>query len=626
MQAATEIPSTPGRGRITRLELALWIGAFLVARMALALAYCDVFAYLEEFEKAAAGKAMLDGLSVAHHELAYHYYEGGGFFVSHLDAVAFALFGASILSVKLVALALGAAILGAGWVLCRRVGGVVCARAFALLFVFAPASMQQNSLLALGIHFHATLFIALALLAVVRLDAEAGLKKRTWIGLGFVVGFGLYFSYQLALTVALVAVAVAVAIVWRLRRAESATLVRGVAWAACGAGLGLAPLAAMSIHVGRAVLDIHGADVLSTSTPKLELLRQFFDSLCAGRSTLDFVFMGSMLAAPFTVLGALRSRGALRWCAWFVVAHVALFLAAYLGLGFTVGKIVSFFSLQRLAPLWFLGALGAAFGVAACYSRRETVVARFAFAIVGLSALGGAVDAVQLLRAGSPHDWFEHARKLATTKGYAYPQYLQKISSHVGGTRLQRARLFGEYDEEDRELLIDAIAVAVWGDGATGLDELESEIAQAGFSDPKPFLAAFGMPLRNQLGGDIASRLRALAEQPERRRAALAEAIGRFGTRYFASADAVRRELEQGVAAEAPSEFFFGLGMRMWGVRGDAARANYHTPSKGPWALDDSEFEALASAQSASVASALRAGFEHAAALQTIDGNDASRR
>jgi hypothetical protein len=92
-------------------------------RCALLFSLCDVFGYGEEMEKACAGKALRDGIALPRHELAYHAYEGGGFVVSHLDALAFALVGESVLAIKLVALVFVAGIVVVGWKLCERFGG-----------------------------------------------------------------------------------------------------------------------------------------------------------------------------------------------------------------------------------------------------------------------------------------------------------------------------------------------------------------------------------------------------------------------------------------------------------------------------------------------------------------------
>ncbi len=602
------------------LELVGWIAAFVAARAVLVLAYGDVFAYLEEFEKAAAGKAMLDGLSLAHHQLAYHPYEGGGFVVSHLDALMFALLGPSVLSVKLVALALGAALLAVGWGLCARAAGPVAARVFAALYVLAPGSMQQNSLLALGIHYHALIFVGALLWAVLSVLDGGASRRRLWLASGLIAGFGVFFSYQLGLTV-LVALLAGVLVA---RRAGLGVALRGLGWASAGAAIGALPLWWMGWRTGRAVFDIHGADVLATKIPRAQLLADFAESFFLSRTPLDALALTLVCLAPLTALFAWRCGGRARTLVALLAVHAALFCAAYLGLGFTIGRVVSYFLLQRLAPLWFFGLLATAVGCAALWSAGG-VRRRIGLALASACALVGAFDLAQLARAAAPHDWFTHARVLASTKGYAYPQYMQKLAPRLGLDREQLARTFLGFDEEDRELLLDALSTTVWGDGAVDLEQLEREASDLSLEPLRALLAGQGMALRNRWGGDIAARLTRAAEQGAGRREALEEAIGRFGNRYFPSVDAVRRELAQGLAASAPPSFFFGLGMRAWAARGDLSARGYPAPTAGPWCFDERAARELFDQQAPAVRAALEAGYEHAGKLQTLDGVDSSR-
>ncbi len=622
MSNSSEAPN--GSKRARALELAAWIGLFVAARMALVLAFGDVFAYLEEFEKAAAGKAMLDGLALAHHQLAYHPYEGGGFVVSHLDALVFALAGPSVLSVKLVALLLGALLLAGGWGLCFRAAGPIAARVFAALYVLAPASMQQNSLLALGIHYHALIFVGALLWAVLAALDGGAQQRRVWLASGLIAGFGVFFSYQLGLTV-LVALGAGVFVA---RRAGSAVALRGLGWASAGAALGALPLWWMWVRTGRAVFDIHGTDVLSTKAPRAQLLGDFAESFFLGRQPHEALALALLCAAPFSALWAWRSGARARTFVALIAVHAALFCAAYLGLGFTIGRVVSYFMLQRLTPLWFFGLLATAVGCAALWNAGG-VRRRAGLALALSCALVGALDLVRLVRAAAPRDWLAHARVLASTKGYAYPQYLQKLAPRLGLEREALARTFLDFEEEDRELLLDALSNTVWGDGSVELEQLEREASALGLAqhsaDRRALLAAQGMALRNRWGGDIASRLERAAQTGDDRAEFLAEAIGRFGGRYFPSFDAVRRELDQGVAATAPAAFFFGLGMRAWAARGDASVRAYPAPTPGPWCFDQRGPRALFEAQAPEVRAALFAGYEHARKLHTLDGVDSSR-
>ena len=60
--------SVPGS---TRYEFCLWVVALAALRALSIVALSDVFFWGEELEKGAAAKALLDGIDVAHHRLAY---------------------------------------------------------------------------------------------------------------------------------------------------------------------------------------------------------------------------------------------------------------------------------------------------------------------------------------------------------------------------------------------------------------------------------------------------------------------------------------------------------------------------------------------------------------------------
>ncbi len=168
--------------------------ALVLARGLLVLCLGDVFFYGDELEKGAAGKALLDGLAEAfggRHRLAYHYYEGGGFVVSHLDALAFRLVGQNLLALKLVALGFDLAVLLTGAALARRAFGARAAAIFAALYVLAPESVQKNALLALGIHWQALPFLLVLLHRAGRIALEGDLSRSNWALAGLAAGMAL---------------------------------------------------------------------------------------------------------------------------------------------------------------------------------------------------------------------------------------------------------------------------------------------------------------------------------------------------------------------------------------------------------------------------------------------------
>jgi hypothetical protein len=154
-------------------SLAAALALLVAARAVLVLVLADVFFVGEELAHGAAAVAILDRLPVALPRLSYQYYEGGGLLASVLTAPVFLLMGPCHLANKLVALGFDAANLVAGFWLAWRCFGLAAARAFALLYVFAPAACQQIALLNVGNHHAAIVFFFLLPLLALPLFSEA---------------------------------------------------------------------------------------------------------------------------------------------------------------------------------------------------------------------------------------------------------------------------------------------------------------------------------------------------------------------------------------------------------------------------------------------------------------------
>jgi hypothetical protein len=329
-----------------------WVLLLMVVRGAIVLSLGDAFFYGEELEKATAGKAMLDGLGVPHHQLAYHYYEGGGFVFSHLKALAFYLLGESLLANKVLALASCVGVLAAGWWACGRAFGRTSAHVFAALYVFAPAVVQKLSLISLGIHHEASGFLLLALgLTAALMERQ---RVQTWFLLGVCLGFGTYFSW----VVALGAITCAAALLLRWQRSLDGG---GVMAGLGGALLGATPLLLMYREVGGAVFDIHGTGLGDSSSGSTsEAVREFLRSIYLEGA------LGGLLPAiawPTVILGALLLGwrvplvGGRAWSRSFrcFAGFSALFVLAYLTSAFVQGTVYHFFLMLRLVPLWAVG-------------------------------------------------------------------------------------------------------------------------------------------------------------------------------------------------------------------------------------------------------------------------------
>jgi hypothetical protein len=587
-----------------RWEWLVWVLAYGALRLLLVASFCDVFVYGEELEKAAAGKALLDGVPIPTHLLPYHPYEGGGFVVSALDALAFSALGESVLAIKLVALALGAATLWVGWSLCERFGDRSSARAFALLFVFAPESVQANSVLALGIHYHACLFIGLVLSLALRAAFSRAARDGAWVALGVAAGFGFYFSYQLALTLLVVGTLLVLA----YRRELFG---RRLAWALAGALIGITPLLWMALHHGGGVFDIHGASLVGGDVSKLDLLSKFSDSLTAGRGAFDLAALVLLVGTPLAALTALRGceSRTFRWVVLAITAHVVLFLAAYLAGGFTIGRVLHFFYLHRLMPLWFLAILLCALAV----SRRRWLWSP----IVALAVLG-ALDTFRMVRDAQPESLAQNLSQLAEEKGYRYSQYLQKIEPRLPGTRAEKLSVLLAFDEPQPELLHEALAIALYGSGEGSFESMCEEIRSAGVSDLRGFELGMGLMLMRHKGRDFQERIDVVAGFDAPTRDALIEGIGRFGQWELGTEDTVLREAKLGVDAGFPEPFFVGLGRRLHSALGDARVTHYFERHSSPAFLSRAKGEHLIAEAPESARGLLRAGYEHARLLHEL--------
>ncbi len=504
-----------------------WAILLLCARGVLVLSLGDVFFFGEELEKATAGKAMLDGVGLSHHQLAYHYYEGGGFVISHLKAVAFFFFGETLFANKVVALSACLSVLAAGWWACGRAFGRSAAHAFAALYVFAPAVVQKLSLISLGIHHEACLFILLSLGITASLMESQ--RPKTAAALGVCLGFGVYFSWVVALAGA--ACAVSLIVRWG-KRVQPASL----AAVAAGALIGAAPLLVMYSLVGASVFDIHGTELAAASASSLsETLRSFFRSIYVDGALGGFA---AVIAWPAAVIAAIAlglrtpagpTEG---WARSFraFLCFIAIFLAAYLSSAFVQGAVYHFFLMLRLVPLWIVGIalVAAVFGRAWDDSGREAPVVWCGGVLVALGAHGlyGSISE------GRPGELLQNWTHLQEERGYVYPSYFQKLIPHIEGGQEERMMALLSFEEAQGATLREAIASELFSKGG---DSLEADYAACRALveavDPGRFSEyqrGMGPLLTAWLGGDIRASLAAL-QGAGSDADVLAEALGRVG-------------------------------------------------------------------------------------------------
>ncbi len=580
--------------------------ALVVARGALVLSLGDVFFYGEELEKGAAAKAMLDGLGreVGHHRLSYHYYEGGGFVLSHLDALAFWLLGPNLLALKVVALVFDVGILLAGWSLAKRAFGGSAALLFGALFVLAPESVQKNSLLALGIHWQALLFTLVVLERGGRIALEGEDRRTNWLLLGLAGGFGTYFNYLVGLPLAFVGL-------WILARRPLALVSRPALWGWVGLALGLLPLGVMFALVGEQVVDIHGASLFGGGGDPLGRLAAFSSSIYVGRTPLDLLAVIAIPVASIVGTAALLGSGARRWGV-FLAAYALLFVAVYLPSKFAVGSVYHYFLFHRLSSLWIVAVLLAAGGLAAL--RRRGGSARvLGTALAALLLLFGARGALAVVARGNTVDLARNWHLLVHTKGYRFDHYVDKLWEHLEGEGPAKVRALRGL--RDSELLEYTLAVNLFGHDPRPLAEVLREVEALGLERPDQAILALGAMWRERYPGSLPERRAAIFANEavkDEQRGLLEESLGRFGLGFQVSLDRVRDEVRIGKVHRFPDEYFRGLGYRLYSVIGDRELVGYWRQTLSPCLVDHDRALAFVGAQSARLQPLLLEGF-HAA-------------
>lgn len=560
----------------------------LAVKVFLCLMLADVFFYGEELEKGAAGKAMLDGLPIEHHKLAYHYYEGGGFVISHLKAFCFWLVGPSYLANKLVALTSIAAVLWTVLMLARRAFSERVMLWTGLLFVFAPPSFQKLPLISLGIHFEACFFLFCMFDLTLGIAYRNEQRWRSFFLLGLVTGLGVYFSYQLA------PAALYCALVMAWKRPRTIFGPRGLTGLA-GFLVGLAPLLWMFSLVGDAIFDIHGTTLVGgTDFDRNSLkLREFLLSIYTERPALELV--SPILYPAVIVLAAvvlyfdreqdrLRERGPVL----FLVGFALFWLCVYVTSSFVHGKVWYYYYLHRFTPLWLVTTVVVAAWISRLRESHDPFTARFGLIVgSGLVLLGGAYT-FQVAAEGRPTHLSDNWSILTGTKGYRYSSYFAKLKNHMPGTLEERLDVVSAYDEDPRllypEIALEFLAPGeLRNDGDPKLGELLARL-EAWDAEAAPHLMrGLGPWIQSRTGVDVAAALRAVEGLEERHRRPLREAIGRWGEGFLRAVgweEQLSREARAALEAPGREDYWFGMGERVYDfhrIRPEAAEAFIET-------------------------------------------------
>ncbi len=553
---------------MTRI-LILVLGVYAAVRMAIVLALGDVFVFGEELEKGFVAKAIVAGVDVPYSKLPYHPYEGGGFVASHLKALAFLIVGPNLLAHKLCALLWGLAIVWASTRLLFLQAGAAAAVFGGFLLTFGPAHFQQESLLHLGIHFEALLFIALVLGLGLRVAAyERGdtVPAGLLVALGLSSGFGTYFSYQVPLAV--LAVIVMLAIRSPKRIFAPALVLSTLA--------GLLPLAWMAWCVGDQVIDIHGEDVGANGGIG-DSVAAFWRGL--GAATAAPLARGSILiGALASVAGYLyapptgaRIRAALLFGGFALLWCIAAIAS---GMATLDGEIIHWFQFVRLAPLVFallmLVAILAGPGLAAAGNDRATPAAKITRVAAALLLGIGAIHSARVIDAGKISSAAAHFRLLASVRGDEPRNALTKIAPRLvtgdsprpAAAYLALAPFFGIEDRRPDFLVSEVVAGATNQTDAKAAPlqvEFERALVERGMGEhAEAVVLGLGSPLYHyEYAQSKATLLNDPDADPLRVRA-----LGLYGAYWYVLESGVAPELESVRGTLHEALYLEGVGAR----------------------------------------------------------------
>ncbi len=552
----------------SRAARTLWglLGLMLVVKLTLVLSLADVFFYGEELEKGTAAKAMLDGLDVPHSALAYHYYEGGGFAVSHLTALAFTLIGENLWAHKLVSLGFNIAILLAGFVFLRRNFGTAAAVVFGLLYTFAPGAFQKLSLLNLGIHYESTLFYLLVFHFGTRLLCDEKPTLGATVGFGLAAGFGIFFNYGV---LPLVVFWIATLLV--LRRSSFAP-VRSLSLMGSFV-LGAIPLLLMWLAVGSSVFDIHGTALLDNQVEqpggRFEALSSFGTSLVESLSTWQLALLALWIAIPILglILALAQPAGRERRVYLSLSSYAGFFALLYVASPFVVSHASHHFYFQRLTPLWMIGLCLASATLGSMLSATRdgqpaSPLRTTGRILVAVLLVAGFIATTQAVQGGTGRGLSENMRLLSKTKGYTYIEYFAKFVPHLPEDREQRLRTLIQFDEPARELLYADAAGAVYQTSEVPLSRVLETLQSTDSENHLEFMAGLGPYLHHQASGRMKLALHQALQQPSPLPAIFIEALGRRGLYLNPPPAMLKLEVEQWATNPPPAPFYRGLGYR----------------------------------------------------------------
>lgn len=215
----------------------LWLGAALFVLFATRILWVvwnpEATLYWEEDYRWVAARELLSGPHQPIFEYQADNYQGGSLVLIGLVTVLFALFGESLLVLKLAPLLFSALILASMIGVTRVWFGRRAARIAACGYLAGPPLLLYSGLIPMGSHGESTLFSLLQIGCFLGIQSGRWNTLSAWAALGFISGLGLWFCYTSGLSIA------ACAITWWIL--EGLPKLRPVLVAGAAAVVGLVP-------------------------------------------------------------------------------------------------------------------------------------------------------------------------------------------------------------------------------------------------------------------------------------------------------------------------------------------------------------------------------------------------
>ncbi len=538
----------------------LWSALLLTVKAIFVIVLADIFFYGEELSKGSVGKAMIDGIPVDFHRLAYHYYEGGGFFISGLKALAFQIVGENFLAHRLVGMLTCWAVFWGLWRLVDFHFGRRAAHLAAAVFIFGPSGFQRYSTLSLGIHFE-VMALGLPLLD----EGLRLLRFRTWnpsplrrFLVGLAAGFALFFSYQTALILAWLGLWVLV-LRWRWLFSKAAWMLL------LGALVGISPMLYMAWHVGGDLLNVHGDGLMEVQSNS-QKIRGYFESVFVGLTPITLAARVIYpLAAILGGLILLTRRNQNQWPSIYLLGYVGLWSLAWATGPFVADSHEHFFAWLRMAPITLvLMAVGAA-GLDRGWNAHVLLIKALSRTTLVAVLLLGLFETGVIIQKGQWQTPSANWTQLTQYKGYNYRGHFRMLFAHLPDQQPETLKALLHYKEDDTRILYADIAHCY---AATCDPSMDAMAVLEGLKRIDPdgldqFVLGMGPVFARAHPGDVRAMLAGLDQYPEQWRAPFAESIGYQGTGWVADKESFLAEAQSCVDAPHLEAYSRGMGARI---------------------------------------------------------------